>query len=915
MVPKVIRFALAAAAVLAGLSVARAVDPVPLRPVELRLDTGVLNVPAGSISLSDPAFTGTLPDARLSAYVLRLDASSNLALPGELDVGGTMYLGQHAFYLDGSYVGSFIAWDAAGNATFKTINGNSFTGGPGTWSITAGNTFTSLDTLTLAGTDGSTLNVGNGGTLGSAAFTNLPAAPTITITGSTATITHPDATAKIYYTTDGTTPTGASTLYTGAISLTGGTTVTVKAVAYVAPASGPASTTAAIPDADVSAYTSNVATAGGTMTSARQTAISTFITSSKAHGTWAHLLDVWAPATDAFTGALVKVKAYTGTGSSVTNTGFVAGDYTPATGLLGASGKSLDTGFNYATYGSSVAGYSFYAMDDYANVGGAGLGYITGTGGGISGDLRNLYQNFSANLCYTGRNQYIYFGGNAVSRNLIHLERSSLTNAVFYINGVSVGTDTGTMTSAPQNLTARIFGAISSTTPLTISPYTGHGGFFAIDDGGMTATQAANFYADVKALMTALGRSPKSTAQARFALTTGQSLGVGSNSTATLSITQPYTNRQVSVALGGGTGTPNPHYALTLPPLVEGLQVAGAYESIGAGMANQQASLWRVDHAGDATRDLIVSNAAVGSTTIATRTSKAAGSIYNVSLQEISDAMAVAPDYYSGGFKVAGINQVDGESDATSSTFAADLLTLWNQYQTDIQALTGQTGAIPMLYSQISAWTAVGNIDAATAVSPIQQLAAYEANPTKLVLVGPKYIFTYGTSPNDVHLTSAGYRWLGEYYGKVWDAVVNRGGTWSPLRPTNITRSGATITVTMTSGTGTSGVAGGSLVLDTTTVSSPNGAADGFEWNQTGGTAQTISSVSVSGATVTITLTGDPGTGSTNRLRYAYTGTAGNAGGPTSGPRGCLRDSDAAVGSSDGNNLYNWCVTFDKSCP
>lgn len=53
----------------------------------------------------------------------------------------------------------------------KTYNGNTWTSGTGTLTIGNGKTLTSSNTLTFAGTDGSTLNVGTGGTLGSAAFT------------------------------------------------------------------------------------------------------------------------------------------------------------------------------------------------------------------------------------------------------------------------------------------------------------------------------------------------------------------------------------------------------------------------------------------------------------------------------------------------------------------------------------------------------------------------------------------------------------------------------------------------------------------------------------------------------------------------------------------------------------------------
>lgn len=60
-----------------------------------------------------------------------------------------------------------------GVATATSINKNSFTtpATSCTWTLVDGKTFTCSNTLTLAGTDGSTLNVGTGGTLGTAAYT------------------------------------------------------------------------------------------------------------------------------------------------------------------------------------------------------------------------------------------------------------------------------------------------------------------------------------------------------------------------------------------------------------------------------------------------------------------------------------------------------------------------------------------------------------------------------------------------------------------------------------------------------------------------------------------------------------------------------------------------------------------------
>jgi hypothetical protein len=102
------------------------------------------------------------------------------------------------------------------------------------------------------------------------------------------------------------------------------------------------------------------------------------------------------------------------------------------------------------------------------------------------------------------------------------------------------------------------------------------------------------------------------------------------------------------------------------------------------------------------------------------------------------------------------------------------------------------------------------------------------------------------------------------------------------------------------------------LVIDTTLVTDPG--KNGFEWKDDGPATPTIASVAVTGPdTVVITLSAVP-VGANHRLRYAFTGVSGALGGPTSGPRGNLRDSDATP-SAEGYKLYNWCVHFDAPAP
>jgi hypothetical protein len=146
---------------------------------------------------------------------------------------------------------------------------------------------------------------------------------------------------------------------------------------------------------------------------------------------------------------------------------------------------------------------------------------------------------------------------------------------------------------------------------------------------------------------------------------------------------------------------------------------------------------------------------------------------------------------------------------------------------------------------------------------------------------------------------------MGEDYAKVYRRVILEGQAWEPVRPKTVTRAGAVVTVTMH-------VPAPPLVLDTTLVTEPG--KFGFEWADDGPTTPTIASVALSGDdTVVVTLSAAP-TAAHPRLRYAYTGTGGALAGPTTGPRGNLRDSDGTP-SRNGYKLYNWAVHFEVAAP
>ncbi len=101
------------------------------------------------------------------------------------------------------------------------------------------------------------------------------------------------------------------------------------------------------------------------------------------------------------------------------------------------------------------------------------------------------------------------------------------------------------------------------------------------------------------------------------------------------------------------------------------------------------------------------------------------------------------------------------------------------------------------------------------------------------------------------------------------------------------------------------------LVVDTTLVTNPG--SFGFEVTDEGAPALAIASVALSGPdAVKIVLNRAPAGAA--RLRYAHTGTLNASSGPTTGPRGNLRDSDATP-SRSGEPLYDWCIHFDEALP
>lgn len=384
-------------------------------------------------------------------------------------------------------------------------------------------------------------------------------------------------------------------------------------------------------------------------------------------------------------------------------------------------------------------------------------------------------------------------------------------------------------------------------------------------------------------------------------LVTGQSLSTGSQGSPALSRT-PLAGHWCFANLkldGLGAALPAPEDLNSLGSLAEGLDASYGVETIATGFA------WYVGSQASGHRLLVSNWGKYGSAYAALARSPASGSP-NVQATGTAPYLRGLNQVLAGRrllgsrLQVRALLVVHGEADVNNASYDANIRQWQLDAETDYNALTGQSGRIPMFHSQHSSWSAPVLGSQATATSPFKLYSEHKANPTKTTLVCPKYFLAHDPTDGG-HLTASSYRWLGAYYGKAYAQQVVSGTQWEPLRPASVTRTANVIDVMFTGNVG-------QLVLDTGLVSNPG--SYGFEYFDDGATPS-ITGVTITGTnSVRVTLASTPA-GANKKLRYGYTATAGNFGGPTTGPRGCLRDSDPARGMA-GEALYNWCVHFEE---
>jgi hypothetical protein len=364
-------------------------------------------------------------------------------------------------------------------------------------------------------------------------------------------------------------------------------------------------------------------------------------------------------------------------------------------------------------------------------------------------------------------------------------------------------------------------------------------------------------------------------------LSGGQSLAIGTKAVPPLSTTQPYNNLMLTghPSSGWGIGT-------NLVPLVE-----AHWETPGSGMANMLSFL---------NGDFDVAIGLHGFNAVRYTQIKKGTAFYNKGMLQLANTKLAAAAM-GRPHRVLGVTLIHGETDDFINTpgdvYAGYLAELQSDYQSDIQATTGQTETIPLFTDQESSFTSNYYVNKATSEIPLAQLQASIDNPGKIVMVTPKYFLKY--DPDGVHLTPKSSRWLGEYYGKVINEVTVRGNEWKPLMPKAGTLVGNILYLDYH-------VPKGELVFDTSIVTEHENY--GFEYYDETHSVEIVDVDIMSDSLIKITLSGAP-TGVHKKIRYAYRGVQGTHTNPLDSDSvgGNLRDTDDAP-SLHGNPLYNWAV-------
>lgn len=246
-----------------------------------------------------------------------------------------------------------------------------------------------------------------------------------------------------------------------------------------------------------------------------------------------------------------------------------------------------------------------------------------------------------------------------------------------------------------------------------------------------------------------------------------------------------------------------------------------------------------------------------------------------------------------------GMGMVQGETDdidPPNTSYASQIASFISGLQTDVEAITGQTSPIEVVWYQTSGWSANGTFRAPTAQ---RLLDAADAIPQLHVMEPVGYyndqvpdddttdIVTWetdGVSP--LHYSALAHYKTGSSMGKWLYRAIHEGANWNGLRYTSVTQSGSTLTACFNLYAGTS------LVRDTTTCPVHWNGADGFAWYQDEIGAPSITSVTQNGSCLEFTMSAPVTDVASGRLEAGFQGLSRLSQDP---PNGCRLAADGAV--------------------
>lgn len=366
----------------------------------------------------------------------------------------------------------------------------------------------------------------------------------------------------------------------------------------------------------------------------------------------------------------------------------------------------------------------------------------------------------------------------------------------------------------------------------------------------------------------------------------GQSLSIGANSGPVISTSQPYSN----VTFNGGprawNGTTWDFGAFkalvedAVSPAPDG--GTDRRETPCSGAANFASTLMAQRGVQPSSHVVLASTAGRGGYRI-NQLNKGTSWYLNL-IAHVNGARALNTDY-----AVHAVCWLQGENDVNVtnySTYRASLAALQDDTEADIKAITGQTSPVYMITYQVSFGAAVSK-DVALAQLDLAQ------NDDKIFFASPTYRFP--PAADGVHLTAIGYKLLGAYFGRAYEAI-SRGKKPQWLNPKSATIRGSQIRIRFD-------VPQQPLTLDQLNLAVTTN--NGFKVLDGVSTAS-ISSMSTSGSDVVINLSSVPSGTVTVRYGLDYLG-SGLA--ITDGASGNLRDSTSDTMVISGTTFTLWHVS------